>query len=108
MSQQDLDNADVHATLEHVRGEAVPERVRPKPLVEAALVPRLDESGPRGGVGQVGNQTPTGKKPAPAAMDLPDLAEHLEDRVGQGENPLLVSLPDDAEKHLLRVDRRDG
>jgi hypothetical protein len=30
MSEQDLDDADVDATLEQVRGEAVTERVRPK------------------------------------------------------------------------------
>ncbi len=46
---------------QHVGGEAVAERVRPETGVEAALVSRLDERGPRGGVGQVGHQTPTGK-----------------------------------------------
>ncbi len=40
-------------------------------------------------------------------MDLPNLAKHLEDRLGQRENPLLVSLSDDVEHHLLRVDRRN-
>lgn len=86
----------------------MPERVRPKLLVEAALVPRLDESRPCGGVGQVGHHTATGKEPPPAAVRLPDLTEHLENRLGQREGPLLVPLPDDAEQHLLRVDRREG
>ena len=36
------------------------------------------------------------------------VAEHLEDRFGQRENTLFVSLADDAENHLLRVDRGDG
>ena len=36
------------------------------------------------------------------------VAEHLQDRFGQGENTLLVPLADDAQNHLLRVDRRDG
>ena len=31
-----------------------------------------------------------------------------QDRLGQRQNPLLVSLADQAEHHLLRVDRRDG
>ena len=35
-------------------------------------------------------------------------AEHLEDRFGQRENSLLVPLADDAQNHLLRVDRGDG
>jgi hypothetical protein len=38
-------------------------------------------------------------------MGFPDLAEHLEDRFGQRENTLLVSLADDAQDHRLRVDR---
>ena len=41
-------------------------------------------------------------------MGFPDLAEHLEDRFGQRENTLLVSLADDAQGHLLRVDRGNG
>ena len=41
-------------------------------------------------------------------MGFPDLAEHLEDRFGQRENTLFVSLADDAQNHLFRVDRGDG
>src|SRR3954452_24058624 len=108
MPEQDLDDADVHAPLEHVRGEAVTQRVGPEIGVEAAGVSRLDERGPCGGIGQMGRQSPAGKEPAPAAVGLPDLAEHLEDRFGQGENTLLVPLADDAENHLLRVDRGEG
>ena len=37
MPQQELNDADVHAPLEHVRGEAVPQRVRPEFLVEAPV-----------------------------------------------------------------------
>jgi len=108
MPEQDLDDADVHTPLEHVRGKAVAKRVGSESGVEAALVPRLDERGPCGCVGQVSRQTPTGKEPPCAAVSLPDLAEHLKDRFGQRENTFLVSLPDDAEHHLLRVDCRDG
>src|SRR6516165_7637133 len=43
MAQQDLDDPDVHTPLEHVRGEAVTQRVRPEIGVEPAGVPRLDE-----------------------------------------------------------------
>ena len=41
-------------------------------------------------------------------MGLPDLAQHLQHRFGQGERPLLVPLADQAEHHLFRVDGRDG
>ena len=41
-------------------------------------------------------------------MGFPDLAEHLDGRFGQRENPLLVSLADDTQNHLLGVDRGDG
>ena len=108
MAEQDLDDPDVHAPLEHVRGEAVTQRVRPEIGVKAAGVPRLDERGPCGRIGQVGRQSPAGKEPPPAAVGFPDLAEHLEDRLGERENTLLVSLADDAQNHLLRVDRGDG
>ena len=43
MPEQDLNHADVHALFEQVRGEAVPERVRPELVIEAALVSRLVE-----------------------------------------------------------------
>jgi hypothetical protein len=108
MAEQDLDDADVHAPLEHVRGEAVTQRVRPEMGVEAAGVARLKERGSCGRIGQVSRQSPTGKEPPPAAMGFPDRAEHLEDRFGQRENTLLVSLADDAQDHLLRVDRGNG
>ena len=108
MPQQDLDDADVHAPLEHVRGEAVTQRVRSEIGVKAAGVPRLDERGPCSRIGQVGRQSPAGKEPPPAAVGFPDMAEHLKDRFGQRENTFLVSLADDAQNHLLRVDRGDG
>lgn len=107
MAQEELDDADIHTTLEHVRGEAVPERVRPELVIEAALASRLVESGPCGGVWQVRDDATTGKQPRPAAMDLPDLSKHLQDGVCQREGPLLVSFADNVQYHLLRVDRRD-
>src|SRR3954465_12604754 len=108
MPEQDLDDPDVHTPLEHVGGEAVTQRVRPEIGVEPAGVPRLDERGPCRGIGGGGRRPPAGKQPPPAGVDLPDLAEHLEDRFGQREDPLLVSLADDSQHHLLGVDRGDG
>lgn len=108
MPQKYLNQANVHALFEQVRGKAVPERVRPELVIEAALVSRLVEGGPRGGVGQVRDDAATGEEPLSAAVKLPDRAKHIEDRFGQRKRPLLVSLADHAEDHLLRVDRRDG
>jgi hypothetical protein len=59
MSQQHLDDSNVHASLQHVRGEAVPERVRPEVIVEAAFASGLVESISCGGVGKVGDDSPT-------------------------------------------------
>ncbi len=61
MSQQHLDDSNVHASLEHVRGEAVAERVRPEAIVEAALASCFIESTPRGRIGKVGDDSPTGE-----------------------------------------------
>ncbi len=108
MPEQHLNDADVHALLEHVRGKAMAKRVRPKPCVEAALATRLMERDSRGGIGKMSDDSPTGEQPPIAPVDLPDLAEHVQNRLGQRKCSLLVPLADDAEHHLLRVDRRDG
>ena len=108
VSEQDLDDADIHATLEHVRGEAVTQRVRPEIGVKAAGDARLNERGPCGRIGQVGRHSPAGKEPPLAAVSFPDFAKHQQDRLGQGENPFLVSLADDVQDHLPGVDRGDG
>ena len=108
MPEQELNDADVHALLEHVRGKAVPKRVRPKPCVEAALAARLMERESRGGIGKMGDESSTGKQPPIALVDLPDLAKHLKNRFRQRKGPLFVPLADHAQYHLLRVDRRDG
>jgi hypothetical protein len=79
MSEQNLDDTDVHASLEHMRGEAVTERVRPEVVVEMALVSRLVESIPRGGVRKVGDDAATGEQPPWAAVRFPDLSQHLQD-----------------------------
>jgi len=42
-----------------------------------------------------------------ATVGLPDLAEHLEHRIGQRQYTFFISLADDPQNHLLRIDRRD-
>ena len=108
MSEQDLNDADVHALREHVRGETVSKRVRPKPVVEAALVSRFIERESCGSIGHVRDDAATGKQPPSAAVRLPYRSQYLQNRLGQRQRPLLVSLADDAQHHLLRVDRRDA
>jgi len=61
MSQQNLDDANVHASLQQVRGEAVPQRVRPEAMIKAALVSGFDESISCGGLGQRSDDLLTGK-----------------------------------------------
>ena len=107
MSEQDLDNANVHAPLEHVRGEAVPERVRPELVIEAALGSRLLESGSRRRVRQVRNNSSAGEQPSVAPVGLPDFSKHAQNRFRQREGSFLVSLANNAENHLLRIDRGD-
>jgi len=108
MPEQDLDNTDVDAPFEQVRREAVPKRVRPELGVEAALASRLVESVAGRFHGQMREDTAAGEQPLRAAVRLPDRAQHLEHGLGQGENPFLVSLANQAEHHLLGVDGRDG
>ena len=108
MPEQDLDNADVDAPFEQVRREAVPERVRPKLGVEAALVSRLVESVAGRFHGQMREDAAAGEQPLRAAVRLPDRAQHLEEGLGQGQNPFLVSLANQAEHPLFGVDGRDG
>jgi len=61
MSEQDLDDADVHASLKQVRGKAVPKRVRSELVVEAALASRFIERVACGSIGQVAHDSATGE-----------------------------------------------
>ena len=40
-------------------------------------------------------------------MGLPDRAQHLEHRIGQGQSALLVAFPDHVQQQLLGVHRRN-
>ena len=108
MPEQHLNDSDVHTLLEHMCGKAVAKRVRPEPCVEAALAARLMERDPCGRIGKVSDDSPTGEQPPIASVDLPNLAEHVENRLGQRKCSLFIPLADHTQDHLLRVDRRDG
>ena len=49
-----------------------------------------------------------GEEPPGVAVDLPDLAEHGQGRLGQRQGPLLVAFADDPQEHLLGIDGGDG
>ena len=61
MSRQNMDDANVHASLEQVRGEAVAERVRPEAMIKAALASRFDESISCAGLGKRRDDPLTGE-----------------------------------------------
>ena len=47
------------------------------------------------------------EEPLLAAMQLPNLPQHLKGRFAQRDDAFLVSLADNPQQHLLGVDRRD-
>ena len=49
-----------------------------------------------------------GEEPLGVAMDLPDLAEHGEHGLGQGQGALLVAFADYPQEHLPGVDGGEG
>ena len=106
MSQQNLDDAYVHAVFQQVRGKAVSERVRPESMIEAALASCFDESIPRGGVGKRSDNPLTGKQPAWTAMCLPDLSQHFQHGFGQWESTLLVAFADHSKEQPFGVHGR--
>ena len=107
MSQQNLNNAYVHASLQQVCGEAMAKRVGSKSVIEAALASRFDESVSRAGVGKRSGDPLAGEQPALAAMRLPDLSQHVQHHFRQRESPFFVALADHAQQQLLGVNRRD-
>ena len=49
-----------------------------------------------------------GEEPLGVAMDLPDLAEHDKDGLGQGQGAFLVAFADHPQEHLFRIDGGNG
>ena len=107
MSQQNLDDANVHASLQQVCGEAMAKRVRSKSVIEAALASRFDERISCGGVGQRRGDSPAGEQPALAAMRLPDLSQHVQHHLRQRESPFFVAFADHVQQQGLGVHRGD-
>ena len=94
MTEQDLNQANVHAAFQHERGETVPERMRTKPLIEAASGSGFLEGRPGAAFGQMRQNPPTGKEPSRTLVRFPDLPQHRQQRFGQRQRPLFVALPD--------------
>ena len=108
MPEQHLHDAEVDALLQESGGKAVAKRVRSEVVIIAASRPGRVEglagrlSGKRSGALAVGEE------PLGAATDLPDLAQHGQGRLGQGQGSFFVAFADDPQEHPLGVDRRDG
>ena len=96
MSQQNLDDADVHASLKQVCGEAMAKRVRAELTIEPALASRFNKSIARGRIRQRSDNSLTGEQPTLAAMRPPDVSQHLQHRFRQRESALLVAFADDS------------
>ena len=107
MAQQKLDDSNVHALFQQVRGEAVSKRVRPEAMIEAALASCFDKSSSCGAVRKRRHDRLAGKQPACAAMCLPDLPQHVQHGIGQRESTLLVAFANHSQQQLLGVHRRD-
>ncbi len=108
MPQQDLHEADVDALLQESGRKAVAKRVGGEAVIETARRPGAVEGPPGRPTGKRPGAFSVGEEPGPAAMDLPDLAKHGEERFGQGQGSLFVAFADDPQEHLLGVDGGDG
>ena len=108
MPEQHLHDADVDALLQEPGRKAVAKRVRSEVVIETASRPRRVEGLAGRAPGKVTGALAVGEEPLGAAMDLPDLAEHGEGWLAQGQGSLFIAFADDPQEHLLRVDGGDG
>ena len=108
MSQQDLDDSDANALFQELGGETVAKRVGDELLIETTGRSCAVESPAGSGMGQVRGAVSIGEEPLLVAMELPDLPKHGQDRLGQGQGPLLVAFADHPQEHLLGVDGGNG
>ena len=96
VAEQDLHDADVHAPFEQAGGEAVAESVTGECVAEQALRSRDANRLADRVVGNVTCRiTSAWEEPLPAAMQRPDLTQHVKSRFAQRDNTLLVPLTDD-------------
>ena len=108
MPEQNLHEADVYALLEEPSGEGMAKAVRPEMLIETTGCPSSIEGLANCFTGNVSCATAAGEEPLGAAMDIPNLVEHGQYRLGQWQGAFLVALADDLQEHARRVDGRAG
>ena len=72
-------------------------------VAEIARIPCAVEGPASHSIGQMIGALAVGEEPLAAAMDLPDLAQHGQRRLGQGQGSLFVAFADDSQEHLLGV-----
>jgi hypothetical protein len=114
VTEQRLDDADVDAVLQQMRGEAVAQRMRPNPLVDARCPRRLDDDPVQlSGADRLAcmlawKQPALGMHHALLPTDLPPLAqqgEHIRREHGVAILPAFAAF--DPEQHALAVDVTD-
>jgi len=86
----------------------VAKRVGGEAVVKTAHGPRAVEGHAGRRAGQMRRAGAVGEQPLGMAMGFPDGPKHTEDRLGQGQGPLLVALADDPQEHLFGIDGGDG
>ena len=104
MTEQDLDNTDVDSLFKKLRGKTVPEHMRRECRVQKGFVSRGPECFADRGTCHMIRIVMAGKNPDRMFALFPDGTEHVEYRLRQRENSLLVPLADDPDDHVFRVD----
>ena len=97
VAEQNLHDPGVHAVLEQPRRIAVAQGVRCDPPRETGLARGLSKRAAQHLLADRMVAGAIGKEPARIAMDLPEPAQVLQDRLRQWREPLPVALADDAE-----------
>ena len=104
--EQDLDNCEIDAAFDQPGGVAVTKAMERGPA-DAGLVcgegegaaERPASDGPVAGL--------VGKKPPWVPVGGPELAQVLQNCLGQGDDPLFVTLADDPQQAIDAVDSRN-
>jgi len=104
--KQNLHDPGIDAAFQEPCGVAVPERMRADAPLDAGVLGRRPEGLPERQARDWPGAAAAGAKPARIAMRLPKAAQRGEDRPGQGNQPFLVALADDAEQSFRAVDMR--
>ena len=109
VAEEELDGPEIGPCLEEVRGEAMPQRMRPDTLLHPGLLPGLGDGPLDRGDGERRLGGPPGEEPLWRPVGLPVGAELPQKRGREGDVAVLAALARlDAEDHPLAVDVLDA